>query len=151
VAAGGGGTQGITTLTTIAANQAAITRALTFAEANPTAVAFAQKNATILGFAAANPTLVADATRYSAQLGALAKVPTSVTSYLEAHAAAVQKAAKDSPGQWKDWYWICVAACLFFVGSVFLMRGRWSPKKAREDEEAHEKMVQEELARLSVG
>jgi ACS family D-galactonate transporter-like MFS transporter len=150
ITAAGGGTTGVNILTTIAANKAAITKALTFAETNPTAVAFAQKNATVLGFAAANPALVANATRYSSQLGALAKVPTSVTSYLGAHAAAVQKAAKDSPGQWKDWYWICVAACLFFVGSVFLMRGRWSPRKAREDEEAHEKMVDEEMARLSV-
>jgi MFS family permease len=151
ITAAGGGTTGVNILTTIAANKAAITKALTFAATNPTAVAFAQKNATVLGFAAANPALVANATRYSSQLGALAKVPTSVTSYLGAHAAAVQKAAKDSPGQWKDWYWICVAACLFFVGSVFLMRGRWSPRKAREDEEAHEKMVDEEMARLSVG
>jgi MFS family permease len=151
VTAAGGGTTGVNILTTIAANQAAITKALTFAETNPTVVTFAQKNAATLNFAAANPTLVANATKYSAQLGALAKIPPSVTSYLGAHAAAVQKAAKDSPGQWKDWYWICVAACVFFVGSVFLMRGRWSPKKAREDEEAHEKMVQEELARLNVG
>jgi MFS family permease len=151
VTAAGGGATGVNILTTIAANQAAITKALTFAETSPGVVAFAQKNATILGFAAANPTLVANATKYTPQLTALAAIPKSVVTYLGAHAAAVQNAAKKSPGQWKDWYWICFGGAVMFLLSVPLMRGRWSPKKAREDEEAHTKMVQEEMARLNVG
>jgi hypothetical protein len=30
------------------------------------------------------------------------------------------------------------------------MRGRWSPKQAKADEEAHEAMVQAEMAKLGV-
>ena len=35
------------------------------------------------------------------------------------------------------------------LDTVPLMRGRWSPKAAKADEEAHEAMVQEELTKLS--
>ncbi|HET9076974.1 MAG TPA: hypothetical protein VFN68_08575, partial [Acidimicrobiales bacterium] len=59
--------------------------------------------------------------------------------------------AKDSPGQWKTWYWICFAGIIFFMATVPLMRGRWSPKAARADEEAHEAMVQAEMAKLGMG
>ena len=38
---------------------------------------------------------------------------------------------------------------IFFLLTVPLMKGRWSPKAAREDEEAHEAMVQAELAKLA--
>jgi hypothetical protein len=37
---------------------------------------------------------------------------------------------------------------LLFIPFVFVMRGRWSPRKAREDAEAHEALVREGLARL---
>jgi hypothetical protein len=60
----------------------------------------------------------------------------------------VVKAAKDAPGQWKTWYWICFGGMIFFLGCVPLMKGRWSPSAAKADEEAHEAMVQAELARL---
>lgn len=113
-------------------------------------VAFAQKNAALLGFAAANPTLVAQATKYSAQLTALGAVPKSVLAVAQAHGAAVTSAAKSSPGQWKVWYWICVAACVFFLGCIPLLRGRWSPARAKTDEEAHEALIREKMAELGV-
>jgi MFS family permease len=62
----------------------------------------------------------------------------------------VGNAAKDAPSEWQHWYWICFGGTIFFLGTVPLMRGRWSPKKAREDEEAHEAMVQAEMAKLGV-
>ncbi len=71
-------------------------------------------------------------------------------TYLQAHASAVEKAAKDAPGQWKDWYWICFGGMIFFLLTVPLMRGRWSPRKAREDEAAHEAMVRAEMAKLGM-
>ncbi len=82
-----------------------------------------------------------------ADLIAVSKLPASATATL-AHAPAVEKAAKETPGQWKDWYWICFGCMIFFVGTVPLMRGRWSPAAAKRDEEAHEAMVQAELAKL---
>jgi MFS family permease len=69
-------------------------------------------------------------------------------SYLKAHGAEVAKAAKDNPKQWQNWWWVCVAGQLVFLPFVFVMSGRWSPKKAKEDEDEHERMVQEEMAAL---
>jgi MFS family permease len=149
VAAAGGGATGLKILTTIATNQAAITKALTFAATNPSVIAFAKANASILGFAATHGTFVAQATKYGAQLTALAAIPKPVIAYLGAHASAVQKAAKDSPGQWKDWYWICFAGMIVFLLAVPLLKGRWSPKLAKADEDAHEAMVQAEMAKLN--
>ena len=37
---------------------------------------------------------------------------------------------------------------VLFIPTIFLNRGRWSPKKAREDEDKHDADVAEELAEL---
>ncbi|MGI8492591.1 MAG: MFS transporter, partial [Acidimicrobiales bacterium] len=66
------------------------------------------------------------------KLVALAGVKSDL-QFLQAHAPAVQKAAKHTGGQWRVWYWICFGCMIFFLGTVPLMRGRWSPKKARAD------------------
>lgn len=91
---------------------------------------------------------VSSATALS-DLLAISKLPASATATL-AHAPSVEKAAKDAPGQWKDWYWICFGGMIFFLCTVPLMKGQWSPKKAREDEEAHEAMVDAEMAKLGL-
>ena len=83
------------------------------------------------------------------RLIAVGQLPASAKATL-AHAPAVVKAAKETPNQWKNWYWICFGSIIFFLCTVPLMRGRWSPKKAREDEEAHEAMVQAEMAKLGM-
>jgi hypothetical protein len=36
-----------------------------------------------------------------------------------------------------------------FIPFVFLLTGRWSPRRAREDELEHERLVEGELAQLS--
>jgi MFS family permease len=77
-----------------------------------------------------------------------AALPASAKATL-AHAPAVEHAAAHTGDQWKTWYWICFGGTIFFLFTVPLMRGRWSPKKARADEEEHEAMVQSELAKLS--
>ncbi|HWE56805.1 MAG TPA: MFS transporter [Acidimicrobiales bacterium] len=87
---------------------------------------------------------------YISELVAASKAPASDVAYLEKHAPAVVKASKDAPGQWQDWYWICFGGTIFFLLTVPMMRGRWSPRKAREDEAAHEAMIQAEMAKLGV-
>jgi MFS family permease len=82
---------------------------------------------------------------------AQADVPPADLAYLQAHAAQVQKAQEESPHQWQTWWWVCVAGQIVFLPFVFVMAGRWSPRKAREDERAHEEMVQRELAALQAG
>ncbi len=173
VAAAGGGSKGVAILATIAGNQATLTPALRYAAANPGVVAFARANATTLDFAASHaalvafaqkeagalralgalavtqPALMAQVAAHGAQLAALAKVPAAAIAYLEAHGSAVQKAAAQSPSQWRTWYWICFGGIVVFLLAVPLLKGRWSPARARADEEAHEAMVQAELAKLS--
>lgn len=78
----------------------------------------------------------------------------SEVAFFQAHAkelAQVQTAAKVTPGQWQNWYWVCVGGELVFLPLVLVMAGRWSPKKAREDLEEHERMVAAELSKLSGG
>jgi len=69
--------------------------------------------------------------------------------YLQANAPAVQAAAKQSPIQWQHWWWICFAAQLVFLPFVWLLTGRWSPKKARQDAQEHADKVDRELAALA--
>jgi MFS family permease len=124
VAAAGGGAAGLAVLTTISTNQAAIN-----------------------GVIAVGPQLQTLAP-YTAQLTALSKVPPSAIAYLKAHGAAVTKAAAQTAGQWKTWYWICFGAIIFFLLTIPLLRGRWKPSDARRDEQEHEAIVQAELAKL---
>ena len=125
VAAAGGGATGLKILTTISANKAAIN-----------------------GVIAVGPQITAVAP-FAAQLTALSKVPPGVFVYLKAHAAAVQSAAAESPGQWQTWYWICFAGVIIFLLSIPILRGRWRPSKARRDEREHETMVEAELAKIN--
>jgi ACS family D-galactonate transporter-like MFS transporter len=67
---------------------------------------------------------------------------------LAADGQDVADAAEDNPGQWQAWWWVCIAGQIVFVPFVFVMAGRWSPRRARQDEEEHEERVQRELAAL---
>jgi MFS family permease len=87
----------------------------------------------------------ADATT---RLVALSKVPQADLVFLGTHGKDVQNAAASAPGQWKAWWWVCVGGMVLFLPFVFVMTGRWSPRKARQDAEEHERKVQEELAAL---
>jgi MFS family permease len=55
-----------------------------------------------------------------------------------------------SPEKWQDWYAICAAAALVFVASIFTMKGRWSPAKAKQDADAHDAAVVAALAGMRV-
>jgi MFS family permease len=66
------------------------------------------------------------------------------------YGTSVQQAQKDSPGQWQDWFLICALGQLFFIPMVFALKGHWSPRKAREEAEAHEALVDAELRRMSM-
>ena len=83
------------------------------------------------------------------RLQSVSEVPADDLVYLSANAADVSKAQKDNPGQWQTWWWICALGQLLFIPAVFLMAGRWSPRKARRDAEAHERLVALELEELA--
>jgi MFS family permease len=125
----------VSVLTTISANEAAIASVFPY-------------SAQLTALAAVPSSAIAAVSANSSELTALGKVPASVKAYMTAHAADVTSAAAKSPGQWKTWYWICFGGIIFFLLSVPLLRGRWSPRAAKRDEEEHEAMVQAELAKL---
>jgi MFS transporter, ACS family, D-galactonate transporter len=122
----------------------------TIAQNGPALASLQPYSAQLTALAAVPPSVIAEvsAPGVGAELAALTKVPASVVTYMKAHASDVVSAAAKSPGQWKTWWWVCVGGLIFFLLSVPLLRGRWSPRKAKQDEEAHEAMVQAELAKL---
>ena len=152
VAAAGGGAKGLKVLTTISGNQAAITGVIAAAPALKTVAPYAADLSTITPYSAQLKTIapysagLTTMAPYGPQLTALSKVPPGVIAYLNAHGAAVTKAAAAS--QWKTWYWICFGGIIFFLLSIPLLRGRWRTRDARRDEVEHEAKVQEELAKL---
>ena len=85
------------------------------------------------------------------KLAAVATVPKADLAFLQAHGAQVQKAAQATPGQWQDWWWVCVGGEVVFIPLIFLMAGRWDPRRARKDADEHERLVQQELAALRAG
>jgi len=77
---------------------------------------------------------------YQTQLGYLAAHQDQLDNLL----SGVDK----SPGQWQNWFWICLGGMILFIPTIWLNRGRWSPARAREDEKKHEADVQAELKQL---
>ncbi|HEX6454305.1 MAG TPA: MFS transporter [Trebonia sp.] len=87
-------------------------------------------------------------TEATSRLQATATVPRADLEFMAAHGADLQAAAAAAPGQWKNWWWVCVGGEVLFIPFILVMAGRWSPRKAREDAEEHALLVQRELAAL---
>jgi MFS family permease len=146
IAAGGGSTKadiakGGTVLLTISANKAAIDGVIAVG-GELTKIAPYAKQLTALQAAAPQLQQIKP---YAAQLKALAAIPPNVQAYISKNSATVAKAAAETAGQWRTWYWICFGGIIFFLASIPLLRGRWKPSDARRDEEEHEAMVDAEL------
>ncbi len=155
ITAAGGGAKGVAVLTTISQNKAAINGVIAVAPALQTVAPYATDLQTIAPYSAQLNTISKYSAQlntiapYSAQLTAASQIPPKVTAYLQAHGAAVTKAAAQTAGQWKTWYWICFGGIIFFLLSIPLLKGRWRPRDAKRDEDEHEAMVDAELAKLS--
>jgi MFS family permease len=83
---------------------------------------------------------------YLAQYNRMVMANVTPPAALVAQLRLVQSAAAAAPEQWRIWFGICNAGVIVFVATVFVMRGRWSPAHARQDEAAHDEMVARELA-----
>lgn len=79
-----------------------------------------------------------EAAKYKAPLGVLS-----------AHGTAVANALKVTPSQWKHWWWVCIGGEIVFIPLIFVMVGRWSPRRARKDVQEYEARVDAELAKLT--
>ncbi|WP_406280930.1 MFS transporter [Embleya sp. NBC_00896] len=64
------------------------------------------------------------------------------------HGEEVQKAKDRADDEWMRWWWLTLVCQVLFIPCVFVMAGRWSPRKAKEDEAAHAIRVEEELAAI---
>ena len=69
--------------------------------------------------------------------------------YLKANAPAVQNAQRQSPIQWQHWWWVCFGGQIVFIPFIWMLTGRWSPRKARRDAREHAEKVERELAALA--
>jgi MFS family permease len=87
-------------------------------------------------------------TAATARLVGLAAIPKTDQVFLAEHGTDVANATAAAPGQWKDWWWVCVGGMVLFLPFILVMTGRWSPRKAREDAEEHDRLIQQELATL---
>jgi len=86
------------------------------------------------------------------QINALVNPYACELNYVAAHQAeltALQANLAKSPSQWQHWFWIDVAGMVLFIPFIFLTKGRWSPKKAKQDVMENERRVAEELAALT--
>lgn len=79
-----------------------------------------------------------------AALVALGKIPATDLALLK----KVQKAAADSPKQWRNYFWIAVGGEVVFIPLIFLLTGAWSPRTAKRIGDEHEAWVTAELAKL---
>ncbi|HUZ08882.1 MAG TPA: MFS transporter [Acidimicrobiales bacterium] len=147
-----------------------------FLAQHPKSVAFAQQHAALLSKIKANQAVVnavsadpspanvvaavkalgpadfAQVVRYQTELKTLVEPYTEQLDYLaanQAHLKVLQDGLVRSPGQWQRWFWVDFAGMAIFVPLIFLTKGRWSPRQAKRDAEAHERAVAAELARLA--
>jgi hypothetical protein len=130
--------QTLTTLNTVADPQTLATL-----NSNPNDLAAGLKAAT--EFSVAEHIPVGQAVT---RLQAVQQIPASDLAFLSAHGTQVQEAQAASPGQWRTWWWVCVGSQAVLIPFVFVMAGRWSPRRARREEEEHERLVQRELEAL---
>jgi MFS family permease len=147
----------------------------TFTVKHADSVAFAQQHAALLKLvsehqdvvsaAAANPTAAnqlkvvqalglqnaLELQRLQSQFQTLVVPYQAQLNFLSAHAdrlAVLQKAVKESPPQWQHWFWVDVAGMVLFIPTIWLTKGRWNPRRAKQDAVEHDQIVAEELARL---
>jgi len=114
---------------------AAVARLRSLAKVPPASLAFLTVNAP-------------KAQQAAARLSSLSTIPRADLAYLQAHGAKVAKAKNDAPGQWQTWWWICFVGGVAFIPLACLLKGRWDPRRARQDAREHEQMVERELAQL---
>ena len=109
----------------------------------------AGENATVKAIAA-DPSILTHVKTTASEYGPALHDPkvAAALKFLQAEAPAVKQAQKDSPAQWQRWLWIAFAGQVLFIPLIWLLTGRWSPKKARQDAREHAEAVGQRLAAL---
>ena len=69
----------------------------------------------------------------------------SALKYLQSNAPAVQKAATDSPKQWRTYFWVAVGGEVVFIPLIWMLVGGWDPRAAKRAAAEHEAWVRGQL------
>jgi MFS transporter, ACS family, D-galactonate transporter len=64
---------------------------------------------------------------------------------------SVQKAATDSPKQWRTFFFVGVGGEVVFIPLILLMAGFWDPRRAKRAEEEHDAWLAAEMSKLETG
>jgi hypothetical protein len=64
---------------------------------------------------------------------------------------SVQKAAADSPKQWRTFFFVGVGGEVVFIPLILLMAGFWDPRRAKRAEEEHDAWLAAEMSKLETG
>jgi len=67
-----------------------------------------------------------------------------------ADVAAIQQAKAGAPLQWQHWWWLCIAAEALLVVLALPLAGRWSPRAARADLQAHRRHIRQAAASMRI-
>ncbi|MGI9185721.1 MAG: MFS transporter [Solirubrobacteraceae bacterium] len=67
---------------------------------------------------------------------------------LSSEGPSVQKAAKDSPKQWRTFFFVGVAGEIVFIPLILLMAGFWDPRAAKRAEAEHDAWLETEMRKL---
>jgi len=94
----------------------------------------------ILGYAHGSITTLQNIQKISPDLQFLSRYQVQLTRLTTTETTA--------PREWQHWLWVCFACIAFFIPCVFVMKGRWSPRRARRDEREHNAFVAAELTKL---
>jgi MFS family permease len=91
-------------------------------------------------------TVLVEAPATIAAYRSLAAAKAAIPPELAAQLAAIGQAAHDTAGQWQGWYSVCALGAVAFTLLILIMKGRWSPARARQDEAEHDAAVARQLA-----
>jgi Major Facilitator Superfamily len=97
---------------------------------------------------ALGPKVFSELVSNQAQLKTLVLPYTAQLNYLAAHQAqltALQNGINESPQQWQHWFWVSIGGMVVFIPTIFLIKGHWSPARAKRDLEAHGEEVERAL------
>ncbi len=100
---------------------------------------------------ALGPTVFSELVDNQSQLKTLVLPYTAQLNYLAAHQAqltALQNGINESAQQWQHWFWVSIGGMVVFIPTIFLIKGRWSPARAKRDLEAHGEEVERALQDL---
>jgi MFS transporter, ACS family, D-galactonate transporter len=96
-------------------------------------------------------TTTAPRTLGAANFAAIANPTPALSAALKTLATigpGVQKAAADSPKQWRTFFFVGVGGQVVFIPLILLMAGFWDPRRAKRAEQEHDAWLTAEMAKL---